>query len=407
VNYVIDCTIDRNLNAEIDREKFEKIINNLISNAIKFTSSGGSVAVKAWIENNQILFTITDTGKGIRPEDLPHVFDRYYQGNQHEMSLEGGTGIGLSIAREYCILMGGSINVDSILGKETVFNVSIPLIASQHPADDIEFAEVGSIKPKAAANKAKQQLIMLVEDHPEMIEYIASVLKPAYRVITSSDGNEALSILKGMKALPDMIISDVMMPGMDGFTLLNTLKKDDVLCKVPVIMLTALADSRNKLKALNIGVDDYLTKPFVVDELKARVTNLLHNAAERKKPADEKDDEKQEFPVVGPSPSDLIWLAELETKVRKYIGKTDLNLAAISYDMAMSERQLFRRVKTTTGLTPNMYIRSIRLQVAREAIESGKYRTVAEISYTAGFETPAYFSKLFKEHYGRDVNDLL
>jgi YesN/AraC family two-component response regulator len=201
---------------------------------------------------------------------------------------------------------------------------------------------------------------------------------------------------------------------MDGFTLLETLKLSEAYCNIPVIMLTALADQRHKLKALHTGVDDYLTKPFLSAELLARTANLIGNALSRAKiDAGEEEEvsavEITEGPGVEiiPSPADLAWLSDLEGIVRKHTGKTDLNLAALGYELNISERQLFRRIKAITGLTPNKYIRAIRLQIAREAIESGRYRTVAEVSYAAGFDTPSYFSKLFKEQYGRDVNDLL
>lgn len=408
ITYSLNCDIDNNVYAEIDREKFEKIINNIISNAIKFTPSGGSINFKAAIVDDNIQIEIADTGKGIQPEDLPHIFDRYYQGNQGKTP-EGGTGIGLSIAKEFVLLMGGNISVKSEPNTGTQFGFYIPFMPS---AVINEEPAVQAVKYKSAEVQSEQgcKLILLVEDHPEMVSYIASVLQPSYNIITAADGNEALAIMAGANVLPDLIISDVMMPGMDGITLLNKLKEHDIYCRIPALMLTALADKQNKMHALHVGVDDYITKPFLSEELKARVANLLNNAVKRKQTTAE-DSQETDKPVIpennGPSPADLLWLSELETLVRKYTGKTELNLAMLSFDMAISERQLFRRIKAITGLTPNMYIRSIRLQVAREAIESGKYRTIAEISYAAGFETPAYFRKLFKEYYGRDVNDLL
>jgi YesN/AraC family two-component response regulator len=252
-----------------------------------------------------------------------------------------------------------------------------------------------------------------------MVAYIASVLQPYYQIIITANGIEALAQLQALTELPQLIISDVMMPAMDGFTLLDKLKAHETFCRIPVIMLTALADTRNMLKALHTGVDDYMTKPFISSELIARAGNLINNALERTRMAEQDllelqqaaptvdGNDTDELITINPSPADMLWLQEVEMLVRKYTGRKDLNLAILSYDMAISERQLFRRIKSITGLTPNKYIRNIRLQIAREAIESGKYRTITEIAYAAGFETPAYFSKLFKEHYGRDVNDLL
>lgn len=412
ITYRLICDIDEQLMAQLDQERFEKISNNLIGNAIKFTPHGGSITVSAAVHSNQITFTVSNTGTGIHPDDLPYIFDRYYQGYRHEQSLEGGTGIGLAIAREFTELMGGKLTIDNKWGHGTAFNVSVPLIRSGQQAVDTD------TPVPAQRTTGDKKLVMIVEDNPEMAAYICSILQPTHQLVTACNGADALALLHTMPQLPALIISDVMMPEMDGFTLLETLKQDATLCTIPVIMLTALADNQHKLKALNIGVDDYLTKPFLNNELIARVTNLINNAEARNlvarnytediivNEADPQTAGNEEItqPV---SPADLVWLAELEALVRKHTGKTDLNLNMLSLAMAISERQLFRRIKNITGLTPNKYIRVIRLQIAREAIESGRYRTIAEISYAAGFDTPAYFSKLFKEHYGRDVNELL
>jgi signal transduction histidine kinase/DNA-binding response OmpR family regulator len=419
IDYRLINSVNSVLFVSLDLEKFEKIANNLIGNAIKFTPHAGTITIAATIKLDTIEFSVANTGTGILPDDLLHIFDRYYQGKRDTAPLEGGTGIGLAIAREFTELMSGHITVENNWGSGVLFKVAIPLeIANEQaietPVDENAF-KVAWHDPASTS----EQLILLVEDHHEMAAYIADILRPLYRLITANNGREALRKLQELPSTPSLIISDVMMPEMDGFTLLETLKQSPAYCNIPVIMLTALADTRHKLKALHTGVDDYLTKPFLSSELLARAANLINNAAARSGVTLPDDDELIIFnngpqaeqtaensdPVL--SPADLSWLEELETLVRKYTGKTDLTLASLSYEMAISERQLFRRIKSITGLTPNKYIRAIRLQIAREAIESGKYRTIAEVSYTAGFDTPAYFSKLFKEHYGRDVNELL
>lgn len=419
IDYRLINSVDSMLFVSLDREKFEKIANNLIGNAIKFTPHAGTITIAATIKLDTIEFSVANTGTGILPDDLPHIFDRYYQGKRDTAPLEGGTGIGLAIAREFTELMGGRITVQNNWGSGVLFKVDIPLEITDEPAIAMTVDENAF---KVAWNdlaSTSEQLILLVEDHHEMAGYIADILRPLYRLVTAINGREALKKLQELPATPSLIISDVMMPEMDGFTLLETLKQSPDYCNIPVIMLTALVDTRHKLKALHTGVDDYLTKPFLSSELLARAANLINNAAARSGITSSDDDEvisftngqQAEQPAENPnpvlSPADLSWLEELETLVRKYTGKTDLTLAALSYELAISERQLFRRIKSITGLTPNKYIRAIRLQIAREAIESGKYRTIAEVSYTAGFDTPAYFSKLFKEHYGRDVNELL
>ncbi|SEO41897.1 Helix-turn-helix domain-containing protein [Mucilaginibacter gossypiicola] len=418
INYNLVNSVNPTLSVWLDHKKFEKIANNLIGNAIKFTPHAGTITVAVATKLDIIEFSVANTGMGIQPKDLPHIFDRYYQGERDEAPLEGGTGIGLAIAREFTELMGGRISVDNNWGKGAFFEVTIPLkIAREQVAEIPATGPALIIAPQHYELNNGKQLIMLVEDHHEMASYIADILRPLYTLITAGNGYEALKKLQELSVTPSLIISDVMMPEMDGFTLLETLKQSTAYCNIPVIMLTALADTRHKLKALHIGVDDYLTKPFLSSELLARTANLINNAAARSG-AGIQDDEEVTITANGPqaeqpaentvlSPADLSWLEDLEALVRKHTGKTDLTLAVLSYELAISERQLFRRIKSITGLTPNKYIRAIRLQIAREAIESGKYRTIAEVSYTAGFDTPAYFSKLFKEHYGRDVNELL
>ncbi len=425
INYKLVNDIDEQLFTELDQEKFEKISTNLISNAIKFTPNGGTITVTAAIVDNAFDFSVANTGTGIHPEDLPNIFDRYYQGHNEEQQLQGGTGIGLAIVREFTELMSGTITIDNQWKESVTFQVSIPLINPQRQIIETPaiIHNIDTIRANVATTDPNKTLVMIVEDNPEMASYIADVLKPAYTLVTASNGIEALNMLRAIEILPSLIISDVMMPEMDGFTLLETLKQTEAYCTIPVIMLTALTDKEHRLKALNIGVDDYITKPFSKDELIARTTNLITNAAARLEvsahpntaslfetegvPAGDIAIIAEENEPIHVSPADLLWLAELETEVRKHIGKTDLNLYMLSDAVAISERQLFRRIKAITGLTPNKYIRTIRLQIAREAIESGKYRTISEISYAAGFDTPAYFSKLFKEHYGRDVSELL
>lgn len=419
IDYRLKNAIPADVFVLTDREKLEKVLNNLIGNAIKFTPTEGTVRVEASFSEQTLIFSVTDTAGGISEKDLPHIFERYYQGRVEVMPVEGGTGIGLAIAREYVELLGGAITVQSQLNKGSEFTITLPLQLTPALEPEVKAPAIAEpMAPAVTTAGARQHTIMLVEDHPEMIGYITSILAPNYHIITTYNGLEALSALKQATKLPDLIVSDVMMPGMDGFTLLGELKNDQRFCTIPLIMLTALADTGSRLQALQTGVDDYLTKPFVSAELKARVANLLGNAAGRGRVSTDElkelppvKDDKQEPPLmidpISVSPADLAWLAEVELLVRKHVGKTEFNLASLSYELSISERQLFRRIKHITGVTPNKYIRDIRLQVAREAIESGKYRTLAEISYIAGFETPAYFSKLFREHFGRDVSDLL
>lgn len=417
LRYELDCDIPWGLAANIDRDKLEKILNNLISNALKFTPGGGIVSIRASAIASGLTITVADTGRGIPQGDLDFVFDRYYQVAADHNVAEGGTGIGLSLAKEYTELMGGKIKIKSTTGEGTVFNVFLPLTFEEIPeteehAGAIAWGAEAYIPVNLQVAQQAKGFILLVEDQVEMADYISSILRPYHVVKIASNGFDALKLMEESQVIPSLIISDVMMPEMDGFELLNRLKSHEVFCRVPVIMLTALADSANKLTALHIGVDDYLTKPFLSTELLARSINLINNAAARSAYIAGEGERlalslSTEEEIMTVSPADLKWLKQLEAKIQTDISKVAFDLSTLSSSVAVSERQLFRNIKRITGLTPNKYIRSVRLRMAREAIESGNYKTVAEISYVAGFETPAYFSRLFKEEFGTNVADLL
>lgn len=415
ISFSIDCLIERGVTMEIDLEKFQKILHNLIVNALKFTPKDGLVKISVQRLTDGIEIQVADTGPGIAEENFRAIFDRYYQ-IEGESKILGGTGVGLSIAKEYTELLGGSISVKSKLGEGSVFTIFLPVIFGNGDlaTDHMEFSAQKSVPNvstedvSGTTNTGSKRLILLVEDHLEMSIFISSILKPLYQVEVAINGNDAIEKLESFEVLPSLIISDVMMPGMDGMELLRFLKTHESYFLIPVIMLTALADAASKLQALNFGVDDYLVKPFLTSELIARTGNLIENSLTRSNhQVNLVMEDASEIELEEASPSDLLWLKRLEQVVRDGIKIGDARIASISYQMAISERQFHRTVKSITGLTPNKYIRNIRLQIAREAIRTGKYKTVAEIAYLAGFETPAYFSKLFKEHFGRDVNDIL
>ncbi|RZK40836.1 MAG: response regulator [Pedobacter sp.] len=405
IDYSLSLHIEEGINLEMDREKIEKILTNLINNALKFTPSNGRINVQLNLNNEKLAIDVNDSGKGISEEELPNIFERYYQVVQDQNQAEGGTGIGLAITKEITELLGGTLNVKSELGKGSLFSVSIPIkiAETKRPIIDQQTASATLLQVDNPTD-----LILVVEDQNEMADYISSILNQHYKLIFASNGIEALGILNNLSEMPSLIISDIMMPEMDGLSLLKSIKEHPTFCRIPMVMLTAVTDEASKYTALSIGVDDYLTKPFNSKELFVRVSNLIQNLKERFNfTQSDKAEPSINVPSNEVSPADLIWLKELEALVIKNTGKKNLDVSTISYDMAVSERQLFRNIKRITGLTPNKYIRTVRLQVAREAIESGKYKTISEIAYVAGFETPAYFSKLFKEQYGRDVNDFI
>ena len=279
-------TLDPELAILMDEKRCTKVINNLLSNALKFTPEGGKITLEVTANKagDQVGIKVSDTGIGIHPEDLPRVFDRYYQSEQPGKKAEGGTGIGLALAKELARLHGGTLTAESELGKGSTFSFFIPLnevkeetVAIQSLAKDetLQVALADTISRYSQRFKIDRPVMLVTEDHPEMRTFIAKTLNPYFEIVQAENGKVALDVLRSQQV--DIVISDVMMPVMDGFELLEEIKKDDRLHQVSLIMLTARADHEDKLYALTLGIDDYLTKPFNASEFLARVKNILEN----------------------------------------------------------------------------------------------------------------------------------
>lgn len=279
-------SLDEDLAILIDEKRCTKVINNLLSNALKFTPEGGIITLTVSADNagQQLMIEVTDTGIGIHPDDLPRIFDRYYQSEQPGKKAEGGTGIGLALAKELARLHGGNLTVESEPGKGSTFTFLLPL----KEVKEETITELSSVEDKTLQDALKETVthynqqfnvdrpvLLITEDHPEMRSFIAKTLAPYFEIRQAENGKIALDVLKGQRI--DIVISDVMMPVMDGFELLEEIKKDKALHQVSLIMLTARADHEDKLYALTLGIDDYLTKPFNASEFLARVKNILEN----------------------------------------------------------------------------------------------------------------------------------
>ncbi|MEM9849853.1 MAG: ATP-binding protein, partial [Bacteroidota bacterium] len=401
-----------NLQLEIDKKAIEWILYNLLSNAIKFTPNGGQITLTTTETSENLSLKIADNGKGIAAEDLPHIFDRFYQTQRIAAKAEGGTGIGLSLVNELVKLMQGSIEVESGLHLGTTFSISLPkkeveeILESKMTTTEIHPIQVQNTPTAVAAihpNPFPNTSILLVEDNEDLRHFLQSLLSKHYQVITAANGQEALSYLASDDPKPQLTISDVMMPVLDGFQFLERLKSNEQYKHIPVIMLTARVELHDRLKALRIGVDDYLTKPFVEEELLVRVANLLRNAANRKAFQQE---------MVG-APTDILasttlgdnWLEELEKIIIDKLDDIHLKIQDIAFELNMSERQLYRRIKADIGQTPNQYIKSLRLATARKLLEIGTYDSVKAVALSVGFKDIKYFSAQFKKEFGRLPSD--
>jgi signal transduction histidine kinase/DNA-binding response OmpR family regulator/streptogramin lyase len=428
IELTLDYQLDNNLKVELDDKKVEKIINNLLSNALKFTPQFGKVFIKVSdtfeVSDTSILVEVKDNGRGISKEDIPNVFNRFYQSSMNKKA-EGGLGIGLSLSMEFTKLMNGRMWIESSTDPNnhgSTFFLTIPkkIITDVKITD--EAASIISNEEKEAItittiNKSISSddlpTILLVEDNLDLQEYISFILSPYYHIVTAENGAEALNYLTSENSsVPSLVISDMMMPIMDGLEFLEKFKSNDKWRSISVIMLTARAELKNRLKALRIGVDDYMVKPFDEEELMVRIENLLRNYEERQNyvltqaPVNTPTDElsKQDLEnssIILISKENEVWLSNIEKVISEKITNPQFSIDFLANELEMNRIKLYQQIKQLTGLTPNQYVRLIRLKIAKDYLENKTYKTVKEVAAQIGFQRVDYFSKLYKKEYGK------
>jgi len=386
--------------AQADTEKLETILSNLISNAMKFTPAGGSVEVQATWRDPHFMLLVRDTGRGIPADKLPHIFDRFYQVNPTDASHSEGTGIGLALVKEYTELMKGILEVESKVGSGTTFVIKLPLTPIDLPAEALE-SRLGPtngsplVKPGVEEN-GQLPLVLLVEDNADLRSFIRTCLGNEFRYSEAGNGREGMEL--AMDLVPDLIVSDLMMPEMDGIELCARLKKDRRTDHIPFIMLTAKAAEENKLEGLQTGADDYLVKPFNKAELLLKVQNLITlrmnlqthiRTAILARASDVKAVSAEEQFVL-----------KARLFVETHIKDESLSVETLSAEMNLSREQCYRKISALTGLAPSAFIRKIKLQRAHQLLSS-KWGAVSQVAYEAGFENLSYFSKAFKEEFGK------
>ncbi len=408
INYSLTYQARTQLHLMVDKAKLETIINNYLTNALKFTEPNGQVAVTVKDTGNHINIAIADTGRGIHPDDIPHIFNRFYQSKRAEAPTEGGTGIGLSLVKELANLMGGKVWVESEFKKGSTFYLEIPKKEAQM-IEAINKASTSSLRaadytPESTMSSQQMEetnelpYILVVEDNHSIREYIISILATSYHVLSAENGQKALRVLNEVPNC-QLLLSDIMMPVMDGYQLLSTLKKEEKFMHLPVIMLTARGGIRDKLKALRIGVDDYMLKPFDEEELLVRIQNLLDNQKERTQAQEEEliADAKQ----VMLAEKDQTWLEDFESYVRVHLEDELMNIPSLAAHFAMSESTLLRQLKRLTGLSPHKYLQEMRLDQARQLLEESNNMTIAQIAAKVGYKNMPNFSRSFKKRYGQ------
>jgi len=386
----------------VDIEKFELIIINLLSNAIKFTPQNGSItlSVETSEKQNELLIKVEDTGIGIPQNQLTSIFDMYYQVENEINKRISGTGIGLTMAKELIQLHAGKIEVESIQGRGATFKISIPVIAVSEISVKQKPERAGQSKgfdllksDNIIVDKDKsKKLILVVEDNHQMRDYIKSHLEEEYETELAANGEEGFA--RAIKTSPVLIISDVMMPEMDGYEFCTKIKNDFRTSHIPVILLTAKIEEQDMINGLATGADNYLKKPFKAAELHVRIKNLIENRNRlHRKFQTEQHMDFKEFKVTS---ADELFLEKCLNIIDSNLSNYDFSVEDFANEMALSRIHLYRKLKALTGLSTNKYIQTIRLKKAAVLLVSG-YGNISQVAYDCGFSNPSYFAETFKE----------
>jgi signal transduction histidine kinase/DNA-binding response OmpR family regulator len=438
-NITIDLvTSADNIPLYFDKIQLEKVLFNLLHNAFKFTSSGGYINVLVEDRNDSVTITVTDNGKGIAPENLKNLFENYFQENDHGKQ-NTGYGIGLALSKSIIELHKGSITVESKIaasGNRTSFVVNLRKGAAhfknatlvrtpvndflnvQKPVlnDSLVAPFIDHVSPPRYLPKDKKQTILLVEDNPEVRSFIAEFLQNHYKIITCENGVKGWEAAK--EHIPDVVISDVMMPEMDGFTLCNNLKGDESTNHIPVILLTAKASGANHIEGLKMGADVYLTKPFSIEVLLLQVTNLL-NASERIRRSFKEQITATYSNVLSTDPEkntqatrelvntiDNEFINKLVRIIEKDIDNLAFGVPELAREIGMSQPVLYKKLDAVTGMSVNDFIKSVKMNNAGILLKTKRY-TINEVAYMVGFSDRKYFSKEFKKQYGKTPTEFM
>lgn len=394
-----------------DTKQMQKVINNLLSNALKHTPEKGTITLRATQEKEYALIEITDTGKGIAPEETERIFDRFYQSEQTGAS-DTGTGIGLALTKGIVELHHGTIGVKSEKGKGTSFIVSL-LLGNRHfdaeqictCTEAIQHIEQKCADPEilpdnfwnetAPLNRKTETKIVIAEDNEAIKHMLSGIFGTFYQVITASDGNEALQKIQA--EMPQIVVSDVVMPGMSGMELCKQIKTNPETCHIPVVLLTARTAVEYQIEGLRTGADDYITKPFNIRLLVSRCNNLVNSRLILQEKFNRQPQAYAQMLATNPIDKEI--MDKAIRIIEKYLADPDFNIVVFAREMGMARTNLFAKIKAITGDTPNNFILTIRLKKGAFLLRNNPELNVTEISEKTGFNSARYFSKCFKDTY--------
>ena len=389
-----------------DQDKIERICYNLLSNALKYTSEGGEITLTAKEENGRVMISVADNGCGISSDELPYIFDRFYQAK----NAGRGTGIGLAIVKAFTELHHGEVSATSIEGKGSTFTIHIPVRqkgeVTNQPTEKIEqLVEPSSAQevPNQARHideliqpyQTDKPEVLIIDDNIDIRTYLRSVLSEKYNVSEAADGKAGLELAR--KIVPDIVLSDIMMPVMDGLAFCQQLKTDKAISHIPVILLTARSLDEQRAEGYEHGADAYLSKPFSLRLLFSRIDNLIQSRKKLSK-LFSNSDENDAFEKLS-NETDKTFAAQLRKIIQDNLSDNEFNVERIGDEIGLSRVQLYRKVKALTGYSPVEMLRKARLTRARHLLRTTE-KTVSEVAYAVGFSTPSYFSKCYKDEFG-------
>ena len=391
-----------------DQDKIERICYNLLSNALKYTSEGGEISLTAKEENGRVMISVADNGCGISSDELPYIFDRFYQAK----NAGRGTGIGLAIVKAFTELHHGEVSATSIEGKGSTFTIHIPVRqkgeVTNQPTEKIEqLVEPSSAEevPNQARHideliqpyQTDKPEVLIIDDNIDIRTYLRSVLSEKYNVSEAADGKVGLELAR--KIVPDIVLSDIMMPVMDGLAFCQQLKTDKAISHIPVILLTARSLDEQRAEGYEHGADAYLSKPFSLRLLLSRIDNLIESRKKLNQTWSKGVDDDEIGNIS--NEIDKSFLKQLRKIIQENLANSDLSVEQIGDEIGLSRVQLYRKVKALTGYSPVEIVRKARLTRARHLLQTTE-RTVSEVAYAVGFSTPSYFSKCYKDEFGEN-----
>lgn len=400
------------LDVWFDPRQMQKVVNNLVSNAIKYTKSGDSIILKVYRRDETAVIEVEDTGIGIEAKDLKRIFDRFYQTENVESLAKSisGTGIGLALTKGIIELHHGTIEVRSELGKGTTFEITLKLgnahfepeqISETQPELHYEKLPEPVLLPQPEileeqiSHKINDARILIVEDNESLREMLLHVFEPYYTVLCASDGEEGWNLV--LTEMPDIVLSDIMMPKMSGTDLCKRIKSDFNTCHIPVVLLTARTAIEHTLEGLRIGADDYITKPFNINILISRCNNLVNSRIilQQKFSKEPQSDLK----ILATNDLDKKMLEKVMQVIDEHLDDPEFNINQFAREMGIARTNFFAKIKALTGQTPNDFILTIRIKKAAVMLRNNPELNITEISYRVGFNTLKYFSKCFKDLY--------